>query len=168
MISPRYSFNEFKPISECRGSYAWSALLNIKKEHHVSVLHALTADAECTSAIFIYYRRHVLSAFPIEIGKQAKHFKGHPNYVPGKSLLTHRDPKRLIHQFAGTGRKVKWHNPGEPGYVEKVDFGECIGIHFEANTGVVTPTTWGKVHYSKHGAHIVPALPDDPNYLGDG
>jgi Bacterial toxin 50 len=39
-----------------------------------------------------------------------------------------------------------------------IDFGEVIGYNVDLN-GIKTITTWGKIHYSKTGAHIVPTIP---------
>jgi filamentous hemagglutinin len=49
--------------------------------------------------------------------------------------------------------------PGEPGYKEIVNFGEEIGYNINMETGVKTPTTWGTIHYSNDGVHIVPTYP---------
>ena len=42
---------------------------------------------------------------------------------------------------------------------EIVDFGKIIGDCVDLKTGAKTPTTWGKIHYSKDGVHIVPYIP---------
>ena len=47
---------------------------------------------------------------------------------------------------------------GESGYQEIVNFGENIGYSINRD-GIETLTSWGKIHYSKDGAHIVPTLP---------
>lgn len=52
-------------------------------------------------------------------------------------------------------------NFGEPGYQEIIDFGEPIGYNV-GKDGTQTLTSWGKVHYSKDGAHIVPTFPRNP------
>jgi len=49
---------------------------------------------------------------------------------------------------------------------ERVNFGKVIGEHVSKETGVKTQTTWGKIHYSKKGAHIVPSKP--PSLTGGG
>ncbi|MBP3195083.1 MAG: hypothetical protein J6M05_05400 [Cardiobacteriaceae bacterium] len=48
---------------------------------------------------------------------------------------------------------------GQPGSKERIDFGKNIGYHIEQGSTTKTPTTVGTVHYSKKGAHIVPARP---------
>lgn len=58
---------------------------------------------------------------------------------------------------AGKGKKVRG-DAGDFGYQELVDFREYIGYNVDYN-GVETLTTWGKIHYAKDGAHIVPTIP---------
>ncbi len=89
----------------------------------------------------------------LEIGKQGKHIPGHNNYIPGRSPFTHKDPQGLLDKFAGKGDPVGNVPRGQPGFKERVDFGEVIG---EVGGN---PTTNGLIHYSKYGAHIVPANP---------
>lgn len=50
--------------------------------------------------------------------------------------------------------------PGLPGYKEKVDFGEIIGFYIDEAGIEKLPTTKGVIHYSRKGAHIVPAYPE--------
>ncbi len=47
---------------------------------------------------------------------------------------------------------------GQAGSRERINFGEEIGV-FKDQEGNAAPTTVGIVHYSKKGAHIVPARP---------
>lgn len=42
---------------------------------------------------------------------------------------------------------------------EVVDFQEIIGKYVDPSTGKSYDTTMGTIHYSKEGAHIVPARP---------
>ena len=42
---------------------------------------------------------------------------------------------------------------------ESVDFGRVIGYYVDPVTQEKIPTTMGTIHYSKDGAHIVPARP---------
>ncbi len=44
-------------------------------------------------------------------------------------------------------------------YKERVDFGKTIGFYHNPQTQKSIPTTMGIIHYSKDGAHIVPAKP---------
>lgn len=92
-------------------------------------------------------------------GRQGKHVPGHNNYVPGRSTLTDENPQGLLDDFAGTGQPVSG-TRGTPGFKERVNFGKQIGEYVDPQTGVATPTSNGIIHYSKDGAHIVPARPD--------
>jgi hypothetical protein len=94
-----------------------------------------------------------MSRVLLEAGKQGKHIPGHKNFIPGRSPLTHNNPQSLLDNFAGKGQPVRNVPRGSPGFKERVDFGQVIG---EING---QPTTKGIIHYSKDGAHIVPANP---------
>ena len=89
----------------------------------------------------------------LEVGRQAKHIPGHNNFIPDRSPFTHPDPQGLLDKFAGKGEQAGKIPRGQPGFKERVDFGEVIG------TMKGKPTTKGLIHYSKKGAHIVPANP---------
>lgn len=97
----------------------------------------------------------------IQADKQGKHIAGHKNYEePRKrSILEHPDPQTLANKYAGTGVKVAGETPGTPGYGEIVNFEEFIGYTMDRETGIKTPTTYGKIHYAKDGVHIVPTHP---------
>ena len=86
---------------------------------------------------------------------QGKHIPGRGNFIPGRSPLTHTEPQKLIDQFAGKGDPVGAVPRGQPGFKERVDFGEIIG---EVNG---QPTTKRIIHYGKDGVHIVPANPSE-------
>ncbi len=90
----------------------------------------------------------------LHVGRQGKHIIGHNNYTPGKSILTltMEEAQQLIREFAGKGTRMR---PNR----ERVDFGGIIGYYMNPKTGEMIPTTWGIIHYSKDGAHIVPAQP---------
>ncbi|WP_426744840.1 polymorphic toxin type 50 domain-containing protein [Myxococcus faecalis] len=89
----------------------------------------------------------------LEEAKQGKHIVGHQNYIPGRSPFTHPNPQGLLDRFSGQGQPVGNVARGQPGFRERVDFGEVIG---QVNG---QPTTRGIIHYSSQGAHIVPANP---------
>ena len=93
----------------------------------------------------------------IHFGKQAKHLPGQPNYDPSRSTITIGIQKLqdLVERKAGTGA---WFSSGH----EVVDFGVSIGIFHDRPTGLDHPTTRGTIHYSKTGAHVVPADPRTP------
>lgn len=79
--------------------------------------------------------------------------------MPGKSEFTHPDPQHLVDNFAGTGQPANNVPRGQPGFKERVDFGQIIGNYVDPSTGEKLPTTKGIIHYSKAGVHIVPARP---------
>jgi len=94
----------------------------------------------------------------IHWGRQNKHIEGTNNYQKGKSILQHSDPERLIKVHGGSGLQVRG-TPGEVGYQEVINFKEHVGLSICEKTGTKVSTTWGKIHYSKEGAHIVPTVP---------
>ncbi|WP_195155532.1 polymorphic toxin type 50 domain-containing protein [Candidatus Protochlamydia phocaeensis] len=83
---------------------------------------------------------------------------GTHNYQPGKSIFEHSNAEDLLKKYSGKGKPVRG-NFGEPGYQEIINFEEFIGYNICDQTGEKIPTTWGKIHYSKNGAHIVPTRP---------
>jgi len=97
--------------------------------------------------------------------KQGKHQPEHKNFMPGKGELTHEDPQGLVDEHAGTGEQVGPRVPGEPGYKERVDFGEPIGVHVDGGTGERTGTSLGIIHHGSDDVHIVPAKPRQ-NHVG--
>lgn len=85
-------------------------------------------------------------------------FWGHNDFKPEKSIWDHKNPEDLLRKFAGTGHPERG-TLGMPGYKETVDFKEYIGIWKNSDGTIQLPTTRGTIHYSKKGAHIVPARP---------
>ncbi len=90
----------------------------------------------------------------VHSGRQGKHIVGHNNYQKGKSVFngTTADAQNLIKKYSGTGRK-------QGANKEIVDFKKTIGKYVDPTTGKSYDTTMGTIHYSKDGAHIVPARP---------
>lgn len=90
----------------------------------------------------------------LHFGKQAKHLPGQSNHDPTKSVITIsiNELQHLVELVAGTGR---WVPPNK----EIVIFDYSIGI-FRDRKGRSVPTTRATIHYSKSGAHVVPAHPD--------
>jgi len=103
-------------------------------------------------------RAQYFSTIQLEAAKQAKHIPGRKNFIAGNSEWKHPQPEESIKKFAGKGQKVRG-EPGQPGYRERVDCGETIGYFMNINTKEKLPTTMAIIHYSKKGAHIVPAAP---------
>ena len=91
----------------------------------------------------------------IHFGRQAKHLPDQPNYDPTKSTITLsiKTLQNLVEHHAGTGEFI----PGTQ--KENVDFGIIIGIFLKQGKTNGVPTTRGTIHYSKQGAHVVPAQP---------
>lgn len=90
----------------------------------------------------------------IHFGRQSKHMPGQPNHDPLKSTITVSLPRlqELVELRGGTGI---WRGNNK----EVVDFGITIGTYRSPGNGSSLPTSWGTVHYSKSGAHVVPAKP---------
>lgn len=65
-------------------------------------------------------------------------------------MLTLERAQELVNKLHGTGQPIGDHK-------ERVDFGEIIGIYINKNTQEQYETTWGIIHYSKTGVHIVPS-----------
>jgi hypothetical protein len=90
----------------------------------------------------------------LHAGRQDKHIPGTNNYTEGRSIFsgTKNQAEQLIKQYSGTGQMLSNNR-------ERVDFGRVIGYYVDPVTQEKTPTTMGTIHYSKDGAHIVPARP---------
>jgi len=90
----------------------------------------------------------------LHFDSQGKHIEGHRNYMPGKSIFSETIEKAadLVQRFSGKGMPI-----GEN--KERVNFDEIIGYYIDVKTLTKIPTTVGIIHYSKKGAHIVPAQP---------
>ncbi|MDB2613825.1 polymorphic toxin type 50 domain-containing protein [Chlamydiales bacterium] len=102
-------------------------------------------------------RSQFFEKISIEWDKQSKHIPGKHNYETGKSIIYHKNIDQLLSENAGNGVSIRG-TIGEPGYKEIVDFKETIG-EWIGKDGSVLKTTRGTIHYSKQGAHIIPAHP---------
>ena len=60
---------------------------------------------------------------------------------------------------AGTGQPVGSVPRGQPGFKERIDFGETIGTYIDPSTGVEQSSSKGMLIYSKKGIHIYPVRP---------
>ncbi len=100
----------------------------------------------------------VFVAYPktVHKGRQDKHIVGSNNYIVGRSIFAgnKQQAEALIQQYSGTGQQL-----GEN--KERVDFNKEIGYYVDGSSGKRYPTTIGIIHYSKSGAHIVPAKPNN-------
>ena len=73
-----------------------------------------------------------------------------------------RPGHELIKEAGGLHNFMRWDRPilTDSGGFQVFSLGESVN----KKSGAKTLTTWGKIHYGKKGAHIVPYLPDDvPN-----
>lgn len=140
---------------------------NLRKANAIMTLETASISPKFAQEVLIQAskeetmrsRRLKSSNLKIQWDKQAKHLPGKQNYQQGKSIFEHRDPQKLVNEFAGKGIKASNSIPGTSGYREIVNFKEYIGYHVNRETGEKIATTWGKIHYAKDGVHIVPTLP---------
>ncbi len=87
----------------------------------------------------------------INVDKQARHMidtvQGTRSY-----LAEGVNAQKLLDDFAGTGDFIQ-------SYKEVVNTGNTVGYYVDQVTGVAQETSRITIHYSKTGAHIVPAPP---------
>jgi tetratricopeptide (TPR) repeat protein len=140
------SFNKLKEAN--RICNLESMALSSNKEKMVSLAQRHAAE-----------RQKFFEGVKIKTDQQNKHVQGKHNYLEGRSVFENKEPQRLLDQFAGKGKPVNGEIPGSANFKEVVDFKEHIGI-WKDKAGNSLPTTKGTIHYSKDGAHIVPAHPD--------
>lgn len=81
----------------------------------------------------------------INAEKQLRHICGSDN--KSQLSISLSECNTLVKKYSGKGTMV---NTSQ----EVVNFGKIIG-YINTPTGL-RPTTWGKIHYSKTGTHIVP------------
>ena len=143
------------------GMSAFRKLKNINRACNMDAMVVSNANKKAVASSALQHaikRESYFENIKLEIGKQNKHIAGTHNVDPKKSIFEHSNPEYLLKKYAGKGRPGRG-KIGEPGYQEIVDFEEFIGYNVCPATGAKTPTTWGKIHYSKDGAHIVPTMP---------
>jgi tetratricopeptide (TPR) repeat protein len=106
-------------------------------------------------------RKKILSVANLKIihDRQGKHIPGRHNFDPQKSEWTHPNPQKLIDEFAGSGQKINAKTPGTPGYRERVNFKEKIGVWKSEDGSLQKETTVGMIIYAKEGVHIIPLKP---------
>lgn len=141
--------------------------LSISKEKALAVLHAAEKASE--------QRRMYCATQKVDMGSQGKHIIGHNSYETlsdsrkaTQSIWTHPHPEELIKKKIGEGKPTQ-HNLdielGNPGYKERVDFGEIIGEFVDRDTKKRYPTTNAVIHHSKTGVHAVPCRPHNYDIL---
>ena len=89
--------------------------------------------------------------------KQSRHDINSNGYITGRSYLLHGvNAQDLVNKYHGTGwspltETGKWKSK------ETVSIGEIIGVEVDRFTKEETLTDRFTIHYSKTGAHVVPA-----------
>lgn len=139
---------------------------NLKNANRVLNLQALAADEATIAANALKHhaeREQYFKNVKLHKPSQDKHISGTKNFDNRKSVFEHPDPERLLSSYAGTGYKIQG-ELGQPEYREIIDFKTHIGIWKDKSGTEVLPTTIGTIHYSKKGAHIVPAHPNSKIY----
>lgn len=99
--------------------------------------------------------KNKLSTENINVHKQNKHIIGTKEYIPGRSIIT-ISPMTLDKLV----KKYKGHGTNAGNGKERINFKEVIGYYIDNETGKKYPTTYGIVHYSKTGFHVVPSSPE--------
>lgn len=90
---------------------------------------------------------------------QKKHLFKYMKQGDTRSILTHETPQKLVDEFAGRGYKINQALPGTPGYRERVNFQEKIGIWRSEDGLIAKDTSIGMIVYAKDGVHIIPLRP---------
>ncbi len=162
----KYGVDIFAGGASLKGIAALKKMKNANKICNLEAMLASQADKEFLIAAgtqHAFKRQAYFKNVQLHVDRQNKHVIGSHNYEPCKSrsILTHPEPQKLLSNYAGTGIQKNNMIPGNPGYVERVDFNEIIGFHIDSkNPSLKTPTTKGTIKYSMDGAHIVPSNPN--------
>lgn len=159
----KYGIDIFGGGAVLKGVAAYRNLRNANRICNLEAMAVSTTNKEAvvTSALKHNAERDAFfKNVKIHWDRQNKHIPGKHNYEPGKSIFEHNNPQKLLDDFAGKGRSMSQDLPGNLGYKEAVDFSEHIGVWINKENTLALPTTKGTIHYSKNGAHIVPAHPD--------
>jgi tetratricopeptide (TPR) repeat protein len=162
----KYGLDILLPVASVKGLKYVKTFHDIKRAERLGTLQTLAKSTESREGLiqravkWRSTRKACLAKAQLEIDKHTKHVPGAWNYEEGKGIMTHPDPQKLLTKHAGRGQKIKG-IPGQPDYRERVDFGEIIGYYVDEDTKVKTLTTNGTIRYSKKGAHIVPATPNE-------
>ena len=160
----KYGMDILLSVAVMKGAAYVKAYQEMRRAEKLCTLEMLAQSSKSKKALtkasirWQAQREAYFAKVQLEIDKQTKHIPGSWNYEKerNRSVFTHSDPQKLLRQKAGKGQKIQG-IVGKPGYRERVDFGEVIGEF--ANGTMTVPTTVGIIHYSKKGAHIVPAKP---------
>jgi tetratricopeptide (TPR) repeat protein len=147
-------FTYFKSLKKANAALTFSAME--KSSANKKVIKA-AAKARKKNRVEVLKN----NCLKIEADKQGKHIPGHRNFDKNKSPFLHTNPEKLAENYAGKGIPDSPATPGIGGYREIVNFEEFIGYSMDRISKEKIPTTWGKIHYSKKGIHIVPCKPQD-------
>lgn len=162
----KYGTDIFLPIASVKGAKYVLTYSKIKKAEKICNLKTLALSKESkealesTAARWNAERLAWLERVEIEVDKQSKHIPGKWNYEEGKSIwsISESETKELLKKHAGKGQKIQG-ELGQAGYRERIDCGKVIGYYIDEKTKEMVPTTMTNIHYSKKGAHFVPAAP---------
>jgi|GEM_PF-2624314 len=160
----KYGLDILLPVAAVKGLKYVKTFQEIKRAEKLCIFQTLSKSPESnkalTQAAVKWKNQREASFANVKLVKdqQNKHIVGSHNYQPGKGKWEHPEPEALLYKHAGKGQKVAG-EVGQPGYRERIDFGEFIGYYESDKIAKPVPTTVGVIHYSKKGAHIVPAAP---------
>lgn len=126
----------------------------LKLPQHASsleILNKIKAGEISTQYNPEHYEKHVKGTKQYEAYKISRQNRG---WGPQSRLtVSIEEGQKLIDQTMGKGLVVCYNN-GEPKKQEDVNFHQMIGYYVK--NGKEYPTTKGRIHYGKNGAHIVP------------
>lgn len=159
----KYGVDIFAGGTAIKGVMAVKKLKNANRICNLEAMASSQANKEKVIASAVQHasnREFCFKNVRLIHDQQNKHIPGKHNYQPGKSIFEHKDPQGLLGKFAGKGKPMNNEMPGIANYREVVDFGEQIGLWKNKENTLVLPTNKGTIHYSKEGAHIIPAHPE--------
>lgn len=157
----KYGIDVFAGSAALKSIGTFKKLKNANSACNLEAMTVSSANKEfivTASALHKSKRESFFNNVKIHVDRQNKHVVGAHNYQPHKSIFQHDNPQYLLSNFAGKGTRVSG-EIGQAGYKEVVDFKTPIGI-WKDKYGLEKSTTKGTIHYSKDGAHIVPAHPE--------
>lgn len=143
-----------------------SAFRKLRKANRACILEGMAASKSSKKIISANSLKHAAEResffknVEYNFDSHNKHVRGHNDFIKTGSEWEHKDPKRLLRNFAGKGIPGGNRLPGAYGYRETVDFCEHIGMWRSLDGKIQLPTTRGTIHYGKKGAHIVPSRPN--------
>ena len=95
----------------------------------------------------------------LNVSHQNRHILDSGGYIEGRSyLFSGIDPDVLIKRHHGTG-EIRLDSAGNWINKEFVTLDRDVGVYINPSTGEEGITDTFSIHYSKRGAHIVPARP---------